>query len=366
MSRDQTFTSTTESYERWRGRRIQIVEEDLRAKQDRLRESPFVLFRGAPYRYHERFGALLPELAGAPPVVSVGDLHVENFGTWRDREARLAWGVVDLDEIDLLPYPIDLVRLAASALLAIDAGLLALDPAVACAAIEDGWRGGIHQRRPRPFVLGERHAAIYRLAADSFVDPAAFARWVSALPAFERALPKSAVRMLATVTPPGDFRPQLRRRVAGVGSLGARRIVASGELDGGLIVREAKQVPGPVSMWAEPKRIQVSGLAGAVDASRGVAGEPWRRQSRKWVLRALQADATRLELCEAAPGRISAEVLHAMGAEAANIHLVAIRGAAPVKTLRRHDGDRGAGWLAPAAETIAEAARADHREWSNS
>lgn len=366
MTVENTFASTTTSYERWRGRRIQIVEEDLAAKQVKLRESPFMLFRGTPYRYHGRFAELLPELAKAPPVVAVGDLHLENFGTWRDRDARLVWGAFDLDEVDLLPYPIDLVRLAASAVLAAEAGLFGIEPADACAAIEQGWRERVHGRKPRPFVMGERAPHLFALAREAILEPAAFDEWLLALPAFERALPKPAVRMLAAVTPPGDFRPQLRRRVTGVSSLGARRIVAFGELDGGFVVREAKQVPGPVSMWAEPKRVQVSGLVGAIDAARGVAADPSRRQSRKWVLRPLHPDTTKLELARVGHGHVAADLLHSMGAEAANVHLVSIRGAAPPKALRRDDESRGAGWLAPAAETIAQAARDDFVEWSNS
>src|SRR5260370_32652719 len=47
-------------------------------------------------------------------VLAVGDLHVENFGTWRDAEGRLTWGVNDFDEAYPLPYTIDLARLATS------------------------------------------------------------------------------------------------------------------------------------------------------------------------------------------------------------------------------------------------------------
>src|ERR1039458_5738131 len=40
-------------------------------------------------------GALLRD---APKVLAVGDLHVGSFGTWRDTEGRLSWGVDDFDE----------------------------------------------------------------------------------------------------------------------------------------------------------------------------------------------------------------------------------------------------------------------------
>src|SRR5216683_5892811 len=44
------------------------------------------------------------EVARAPQIVAVGDLHVGSFGTWRDGEGRLCWGVDDFDEAYPLPY----------------------------------------------------------------------------------------------------------------------------------------------------------------------------------------------------------------------------------------------------------------------
>ena len=52
-----------------------------------------------------------------PKVLAVGDLHIENFGTWRDSEGRLVWGVNDFDETWRLPYTQDLVRLTTSTLI---------------------------------------------------------------------------------------------------------------------------------------------------------------------------------------------------------------------------------------------------------
>ena len=360
-----SLRSVTDSYEAWRARRIQVVAQDIETKHREMATSAFRMLRGTAYRFQQQFRALLPDLAAAPAAVAVGDLHVENFGTWRDRDARLAWGVNDFDEIDLLPYTFDLVRLAASAALAIEEGHLSIAPDAATGAILGGWRERIATRKVSPFVLGERHAHLYRLASEAITDPVRFEQTIRALPAFERALPKPAARMLTQVTPPGDFRPQLAKRVAGMGSLGARRIVAFGDLDGGLVVREAKQIPGPVSMWADPKRAQVGGLPAAVEASRGVAADPWRRQSRKWVLRPLAPDATRLELTTLRRRHAAEGLLRSMGEEAANIHLVSAEGAAAPKAIRKDEEGRAEGWLAEATATMVASVKSDYAEWCN-
>jgi uncharacterized protein (DUF2252 family) len=357
------LAQATASYEGWRKRRIPIVEEDIAFKHAKLASSPFVLFRGTYYRFFQQFERVLPEVARARTVLAVGDLHVENFGTWRDRDSRLAWGVNNLDEVDLLPYTIDLVRLATSAVLAISAGHLELDPDRACEAIQAGWRERIGQRKPRPFVLGEPHAHLYRVAREAIVDPVVFEKRIKALPAFERALPKPAARMLAQVLPTREFRPALSRRVAGLGSLGSRRIVAHAEVDGGLLVREAKQVPGPASMWAQPKRAQVAGLPAAIHTARRVAADPYRRQSRKWVLRPLAPEATSLELASLRRKHSEIDLLHSMGAETANIHLTSVTGAAAPKTIRRDDEARDPAWLRAAVETMATLTEDDYAAW---
>lgn len=365
MGKAQTgFLTTFSRYEEWRGKRIQILPRELDRKLAGMYESPWSLARATYPRFATVFAELAPELAKAPSVLSAGDLHPENFGTWRDRAGRLTWGVDNLDEIDLLPYTADLVRLASTALLAIDAGLLALDPDAASAAIEQGWRERVAARAPKPFVLGAEHPALYEIAAPALRDPVSFETDLAALPAFERALPKPATRMLAAVTPPGDWRPSLLSADPPLPGLGARRILAAGPLDGGLLVREIRQVPGPVSMWATPRRVQVAGLVGALEAARGTAAEPFRRQSRKWIVRPLYGDVTALQLSAAISPTQAQALLEAMGAEAANLHLTPVEEAAGRKALRKDAKDRPEGWLAGAAARFADAARADFAEWS--
>jgi hypothetical protein len=247
--------------------------------------------------------------------------------------------------------------------LAISAGHLELEPDRACEAIQTGWREQIALRRPQPFVIGERHPHLYRLAREAIIDPIVFEKRIKQLPAFERALPKPAARMLAQVVPAREFRPTLSRRVAGVGSLGSRRIVAHAEVNGGMIVREAKQVPGPASMWAQPKRTQIGGLPAAIEAARGVAANPYWRQSRKWVLRPLAPDATRLELASLRRKHRELDLLHSMGAETANIHLTALRGAAPAKAVLRDDDARDPAWLRAAVDLFAKLTESDYESW---
>ena len=76
-------------------------------------------------------------------MLGVGDLHVENFGTWRDAEGRLIWGINDFDEACPMPYTIDLVRLAASADLAIKRNTwrwIPIKPARQFKGYEEGWQ----------------------------------------------------------------------------------------------------------------------------------------------------------------------------------------------------------------------------------
>src|SRR2546428_13084930 len=97
-------------------RHIQIVRADLAFKHTVMAQSVFSFFRGTYYRWVQ----LIAEMGGrsTPQVFGVGDLHVENFGTWRDTEGRLISGVDDFDEAYPQPYFLHLLRLAASAPLA--------------------------------------------------------------------------------------------------------------------------------------------------------------------------------------------------------------------------------------------------------
>ena len=116
------IVKATHRFEEWLGRHTPLVKPDLRLKHKQMADAVFPFFRATFYRWMQVWPEVCADLAKAPQVLAVGDLHVENFGTWRDIEGRLVWGINDFDEAAVLPYTIDLVRLAASAMVAITVG----------------------------------------------------------------------------------------------------------------------------------------------------------------------------------------------------------------------------------------------------
>src|SRR2546422_1926342 len=92
------IVAATTRYEAWLAERIPLVEPDLELKHHAMSAGIFPFLRATFYRWAARWRALVGDVAAAPTVLAVGDLHVENFGTWRDAEGRLVWGVNDFDQ----------------------------------------------------------------------------------------------------------------------------------------------------------------------------------------------------------------------------------------------------------------------------
>ena len=109
-----SFVEENETFEAWLRTQCAVVEKDLKVKHRRMAESAFVFLRATFIRWASGIEAVCPEFASASPTVSVGDLHAENYGAWRDVEGRWVWGVNDFDEAAETPFAYDLVRLATS------------------------------------------------------------------------------------------------------------------------------------------------------------------------------------------------------------------------------------------------------------
>jgi len=90
------FKATADSSTGWQAAADHSAGSRAQASAHGGSRIPF--FRATFYRWLQLWPELCADLVKAPPVLGVGDLHIENFGTWRDEEGRLIWGVNDLDE----------------------------------------------------------------------------------------------------------------------------------------------------------------------------------------------------------------------------------------------------------------------------
>lgn len=349
----------TAQYETWAAQHLTLVPADLALKHARMGESRFAFLRATFYRWMQRWEQVCPALAGAPRVLSVGDLHVENFGTWRDAEGRLVWGINDFDEAHELPYAQDLVRLAASALVAAHDGHLDIMPHAVCEAIVAGYREAL-AGGGQPFVLEEHHGWLRELAFSELRDPVRFWKKFDDLPAVSGALPPGLEKLLSQDLPEPRLPCRIVHRVAGLGSLGRPRFVALAQWHGGMVAREAKGILPSACAWARAQ--QGAGRLPAVWLAAVRCQDPFLRVAGGWLLRRLAPHCSRIELSSLPGIKDEAHLLRAMGWEAANVHL-GTRGAAD-----RIGGDlatRPAGWLREGAQAMVDGVTEDWHEWKS-
>ena len=356
----ETIEAATARYETWLGERIPLLADDLAQKHEAMRRDTFSFLRATYYRWAQLWPEETPAVAKAPEVLAVGDLHVENFGTWRDAEGRLVWGINDFDEASRLPYTNDLVRLATSAHLAIAAGHLTIGGREACSAIVEGYRESL-EKEGHPFVLAERWHALRRLASARLKEPEAFWQKLDALPTLPAdRLPPSAAKVLASMLPAPDLPEQrLVHRIAGLGSLGRQRFVVLADWKGAKIAREAKAAAPSASVWAhgtdgDGKVLYKSLLECAVRCP-----DPYVTVKRRWILRRLAPDCSRIELSELPQAQDETLLLHAMGWETANVHL----GSRTAQAILLDLTSRPAAWLHEAAKRMLERVEEDWEAW---
>ena len=132
--------TATKDFEKWVCGHTHVVKTQLSDKHSQMAESPVQFLRGTFYRWAQLFPEICPDLGKAPAVLSVGDLHIASFGTWRDGFGRLIWGIDDFDEAYPLPYANDLVRLAVSAILDASEGEIKVGLGNVVDVILDGYR----------------------------------------------------------------------------------------------------------------------------------------------------------------------------------------------------------------------------------
>lgn len=345
------FREATTRYEAWMRECAPIVSSELLHKHVLMKEDPFQFLRGTYYRWAQLWPEISRESSRAPIVLSVGDLHVDSFGTWRDAEGRMCWGVDDFDESWPLPYTNDLTRLAASVKIARRVGLLKIGTKDACEIILNSYRRTLRQGGC-PFVLAEEETHMEKLGIDALKPPKSFWDKLNALPRIRGPLPRDAKAALENAFPAVNLEYRVVRRQAGLGSLGQIRYVAIADCLGGCVAREAKNVVPSANMWLTGRQSRRQSYYEEAMSSAIRSSDPYQRIVGRWLIRRLSPDSNPIKIEELAKKRDEEIIVQAMGIETANVHLgTRARGPVILRDLRR----RGHDWLYFDAKKMAKA-----------
>ena len=350
------FRETTRRYEEWMHGCGSVVDTELRDKHAKMKQNPFLFLRGTYYRWAELWPEICADSKRAPVIVSVGDLHVDSFGTWRDVEGRLCWGVDDFDEAWPLPYTNDLTRLAASVKVAGKVGVLRIKTAEACEVILEAYERTL-RAGGCPIVLAEEETHLEKLGIESLKPPKSFWKNLNRLPAIHGHLPRDAARALRSTFPRDRLSYKVVRREAGLGSLGQIRFVAIAKYRGGHLAREAKNVRPSANLWLNGRTSHRQSYYEDIMMSAERSLDPYVKIAGSWLIRRLSPDSNPIPIEDLPKERDEEILLRAMGTEAANVHLGDRR---RVKAILKDLRARKANWLRRDAKKMAKLVL---REW---
>lgn len=327
--------------------------ERLAMKLRKMRGDPFVFLRGTCHLFYDR----LPKegiFVQAPMAWICGDLHLENFGSYKGDNRLAYFDINDFDEAALAPCTWDLVRFLASVRLGLRG--FAIDPqetdllchtfaAAYAAALADGKPRWIERETAKGLVqellkgVGQRPRAKF---LDTRTDLKGKRRRIrcdgkKALAAGKkgRAEVKSFFRAFALAQDEPEFFKviDVARRIAGTGSLGVERYIVLVEGKGSpdanylLDLKEAlpsaaaAHSPAPQPPWASEAERAVA-LENRLQAISVAFLHAVEMEGRPYILRGLQPSEDRVGL-DKWDGKLRRleEVLASMGQATAWAHL---------------------------------------------
>jgi hypothetical protein len=251
-----------------------------------------------------------------------------------------------------MPYPLDLVRLATSAVLAPDR---LLSPREAASAILAGYRKGLDN--PRPTLLDEQEIWMRPFVACTDDDRSKFWKEVGKYPTAKP--PKKVASGLEESLPGGARVLRFCTCVKGGGSLGRPRYVAVAEWCGGQIVREAKALVPSAWDWARLRATDRS-LFVKLATGRFRSPDPFLHTDSRFIFRRIAADSRKADLGDKAGAHLGRDLMSAMGFDLAAIHAADRDSAKAIaKDLQRRPAD----WLKAAAESAAAAVQREYEAW---
>ena len=304
----------------------------LRLKYRAMRASPFGFLRGSCHLFYDRLSRS-GLFRSSPPVWSCGDLHLENFGSFKGDNRLVYFDINDFDESALAPASWDLVRLLSSLRVA-PVALRESDANAFCALLIDAYAetlvagkaywverdtadgpvrsllDGLRTRQRSEFIGSRTELRSGRRVLRSDGR--------RALPASDeqRATVAAFMAAFARTQPHPLFYKVLdiACRVAGTGSLGVDRfailVAGKGSPDGNYLLDLKEALPStlaahvacPQPAWpTEAHRIVA--IQRRLQAVSPAFLQPVSVRDRPYVLRALQPSEDRLTLAAAASSR---------------------------------------------------------------
>jgi hypothetical protein len=223
-----------------------------------------------------------------------------------------------------------------------------------CESILEGYATTL-SRGGRPVVLAERRRWLRDIAVAQLKDPATFWRKLLAnTTTTGRTLPAAVAR---AALPDRHLDYLVKRRRAGAGSLGRPRFVIIANVGGGYIARELKAAIPSAVVWASNGREPGSDVSRLLGRAVRVA-DPFYRFTRRWVIRRLAPDCTKLDIHLLTLPGDQFRLLRAMGSEVANLHL-----ASPTRAVQADLDGRPTRWLHDAATEMANVTVGEWKAW---
>ncbi|MEM5294666.1 DUF2252 domain-containing protein [Burkholderia sp. JPY481] len=303
--------------------------ERLAMKYKAMRGSPFLFLRGTCHLFYQR----LPRasvLDDAPHVWICGDMHLENFGSYKGDNRLVYFDNNDFDEACLAPAPYELVRLLTSVLVgAADLKLSRAEALALCHTALDAYGAALAYGKSR-WIEAETATGLVR---DLFVALASRTRAAhldrrtvlkgktrmlkvdgrKALPVSDerRAAVVRFMQQFAATEPNPDFYRTLdvARRIAGTGSLGVDRYVilveGKGSPDGNYLIDLKEALSSSVSAHVtatQPKWQTEAQRVVEVQRRNQAVSQAFLHavefNQRSYVLRSLQPSEDRVALAD--------------------------------------------------------------------
>ncbi|WP_211451023.1 DUF2252 domain-containing protein [Collimonas antrihumi] len=252
----------------------------LQMKYKNIRNDPFTFLRGTCHLFYER----LPQsgvMRSAPLAWICGDLHLENFGSYKGDNRLAYFDLNDFDEAVLAPVSWELVRLLTSVLIAVHgAPDSAANGRLICRNLIDAYGAALANGKPRwverdlaTGMVGTLLDGLRGRQRAAYLDTRTVRKGKlrtlrvdgkKALPVSDkqRAKVTTFMQRFASEQANPDFYKVLdvARRVAGTGSLGVERYVilvqGKGSPDGNYLLDLKQALPSSLAPYlkaAQPK-----------------------------------------------------------------------------------------------------------------